>query len=74
MNKVRKRQSSNADVKPFALSLACVHFMPVHVELLRFMDILGTRDTYRLALKGSLKLSPLVLPCYRFILTALPQP
>ncbi len=35
------------------------------------MDILNTRDTYRLALKGSLTLSPLVLTDYRFSLTVL---
>lgn len=41
------------------------------LALLHFMDILSTRDTYRLALKGSLIVSPLVLTDYRFSLTVL---
>lgn len=63
--KVQKRQSNNAVIRPSPW------LSSLWVSTLYLMDILSTRDTYRLALKGSLTLSPLVLTDYRFSLTVL---
>lgn len=73
MNKVGKRCSNNSVIRPFPLALTPLSPLSVQAwsELLHFMDILSARDTYRLALKGSLTVSPLVLTDYRFCFNVL---
>lgn len=68
MNKVQKRQHYSSVIRPFPLTLKP---LSPFLASLYFMDILSTRDTYRLTLKGTLTPSPFVVNDYRFSLTVL---